>query len=337
VIEILVELSRENPPLARAELDGALLAEGGRSRATPLPTPSEALVAGDVPDLAAAVRLALRLALGRRVLLAARSGSTSETVQWFEHQGKRPGTAAIRPFGSPNAPLAARGLDEFARAFRSGGGRVELDDPSRRYFVARVGTLWWVAEEVAVVNRRELSARRMPLLPFRRPVSLPPKLGRVAVNLGAVRPGARVLDPFAGTGALALESALLGAQVTAVDRDATMVRGAIQNLAAFGRSFENALVADAGDAARRYSGPPFDGVVTDPPYGRSSGMAGEERAVLVQRVLEAWSPHLGPSARVSVVLPGGPDPLSPPWERVVSVPDRVHRSLTREFRVYARP
>jgi hypothetical protein len=35
-------------------------------------------------------------------------------------------------------------------------------------------------------------------------------------------------------------------------------------------------------------------------------------------------------------VPGGPDPLPAPWTRVVSIPDRVHRSLTREFRVYER-
>ncbi|HUI38863.1 MAG TPA: DNA modification methylase, partial [Thermoplasmata archaeon] len=81
----------------------------------------------------------------------------------------------------------------------------------------------------------------------------------------------------------------------------------------------------------------LDAVVTDPPYGRASGTHGERPELLVSRVLPRWAEKVRAGGRVVVVLPGGPDPLGPPWRRVYSIPDRVHRSLTREFRVFERP
>lgn len=226
-------------------------------------------------------------------------------------------------------------MDPIVRAWRDGGGRVDLGHPEVRLFLAEAPEGPIVAEEVHPVDRSAFSARRMPRLPFRRPVSLPPKLGRVAVNLAAVRPGDRVADPFLGTGALALEAGILGARVTGVDQDESMVKGALQNFAHLGLQFEGLRVGDAEREASNVEGP-FDALVTDPPYGRSSGSGGEAPTTLVARVLPAWAERVRPDGRIVVVLPGGPDPLGPPWRRAESVADRVHRSLTREFRVYAR-
>jgi tRNA (guanine10-N2)-dimethyltransferase len=176
----------------------------------------------------------------------------------------------------------------------------------------------------------------MPRLPFQRPVSLAPRLARVAANLARVRPGDRVVDPFVGTGALLLEAALLGARVSGVDRDPQMVKGAIRNLAHFGLEAEELVVADAAEALDRLDRSPFDAVLTDPPYGRASASHGEAPADLVARVLPLYAARSSPDGRLVVVLPGGADPVGPPFVRVLSVPDRVHRSLTREFRVYER-
>jgi tRNA (guanine10-N2)-dimethyltransferase len=158
----------------------------------------------------------------------------------------------------------------------------------------------------------------------------------VAANLARVRTGDRVVDPFVGTGALLLEAALLGARVTGVDRDDEMVRGALRNFAQVGRPADAFTVGDAADAFPAPGGVGWDAVLTDPPYGRASGSGGEPPSELLRRVLPRWAERVRAGGAVVVVVPGGDDPLGEEWVRTVGVPDRVHRSLTREFRVYER-
>lgn len=83
--------------------------------------------------------------------------------------------------------------------------------------------------------------------------------------------GARVLDGYAGTGALGIESLSRGAaHVTFVERDARAVRLIEANLA---RAAVDAAggydVIRAGfiEAASDHGGPPFDLILLDPPYG----------------------------------------------------------------------
>ncbi len=225
-----------------------------------------------------------------------------------------------------------------AQAYLASGGRLDLDAPSHRYLLfLGPSERPRIALEGPGPPRAEFDRRRMPSLPFQRPVSLAPRLARAAVNLAGIGPGSRVADPFVGTGALLLEAGLVGARLFGADRDATMVRGAVRNLAAFGLSAESLSVADAADAVRELPWDGLEAVVTDPPYGRASSTGGETTEGLLARVLPAWGRRVVPDGRIVVIGPAGPDPLPAPWQRVVSVADRVHRSLTREFRVYRRP
>jgi len=223
------------------------------------------------------------------------------------------------------------------RAFKAGGGTIDLDRPSRRYWLVRgPEEREYLLEEVASVDRSAPALRRMPLLPFRRPVSLPPKLARAAANLARIVPGERVLDPFLGTGALLAEAGLLGGRLYGVDRDPAMVRGALQNLAYLGVSAEELAVGDArtvdfGDARRTFSA-----IVTDPPYGRSASTGGVETAELVSEVVQRWSERLAPEGRIVLIVPSGGPPPSVPGVLRFRVPVRVHRSLTREFCLFER-
>lgn len=88
--------------------------------------------------------------------------------------------------------------------------------------------------------------------------------------------GARVLDLFAGTGALGLEALSRGAAFAAfVDQGATALALLRRNLARLGA--EEAAKVISRDATRlgRCHEAPFDLVFLDPPYGRGLG----ERAV----------------------------------------------------------
>ncbi len=333
-----VELSLENLPLARAELEGTLDAVGGTTDGEPLHDQGGVLVPVSLPSREEAMTVAGRLAFARRVLFPWRESPATELMDGLRSEGASGRSASFRPLGRGRSLLAAAQLHALAGAYKEGGGRIDLAHPDRRFWAVPLTDAGWrLSEEAAAIDRTAYEARRMPHLPFRRPVSLSPRRARAAVNLAAVRPGDRVVDPFVGTGALLLEAALLGARVSGVDREADMVRGTLRNLGAFGLGAESLAVGDAGEPFPPPGGGRWDAIVTDPPYGRASGSGGEDPGELIRRVLPAWTPFLSPAARVSVVLPGGPDPLEDPWRRTVSVPDRVHRSLTREFRVYRRP
>jgi 16S rRNA (guanine966-N2)-methyltransferase len=86
--------------------------------------------------------------------------------------------------------------------------------------------------------------------------------------LGAELTGARVLDLFAGSGALGLESLSRGAaSVTFVELNPPSLQALKENIAALG--VEAAVTVHRGNAMRfveRLTGNEFDVVLADPPY-----------------------------------------------------------------------
>lgn len=114
-----------------------------------------------------------------------------------------------------------------------------------------------------------------------------PTADRVRVTLfdvlGPVIAGARVLDLFAGTGAVGIEALSRGAaRVVFVEKDQAALRALRANLAALGASRVAARVL-AGDVLRVLAGlpaqeEPFDLVFIDPPYGTT--LAGRALAAL---------------------------------------------------------
>ena len=333
MIPIVVEISGEAPELAAAEAVAAAEVLGGR--ATPgMREEREGLVAVDVPDRAAASSLAARLGLARRVL--APLGRAGEVVDRLREEGRTGRSAAVRRLGRPSSGERDAGVRCAGAAYVDGGGRIDLEAPARRFWLAAPDALGdRLFEEVGAVDRRSTGARRMTSLPFQRPVSLAPRFARALANLARVRSGDRVVDPFVGTGALLAEAALLGARIFGCDRDPQMVRGALRNFSHLGVSAEALAVGDAGRVELGAPGATFDALLTDPPYGRSSS-TGREGDAVIERVLPRWADRVRPGGRVVVVVPRPIAPPGPGWESRLAVPVRVHRSLTREFRVFER-
>ncbi len=329
---VYVELSGEAPPLAVAEAVGASEALGGR----PSSRESEFanLFAVELPGERVISPLAKRLALARRCLISASEGIDAEAAA--SQLGARSLPASFRRIGRPSGAADER-VHAVARQYVAAGGQIDLDHPRVRFYLADDQEGCEVLlREAARVDRAQAGRRRMPFLPFQRPVSLPPRLARAAANLGRIRPGDRVLDPFLGTGALLAEAGMLGAHLYGIDRDATMVRGAMRNLEFFGLSAEQLLVGDAGEVEFPETPVEFDAVLTDPPYGRSSSTRGESPDDLVTRVVPRWAERVRKGGVVVLVVPTGAADLPSPWQRRVAVPVRVHGSLTREFRTYER-
>ncbi|CAM3606959.1 16S rRNA (guanine(966)-N(2))-methyltransferase RsmD [Paracoccus nototheniae] len=93
-------------------------------------------------------------------------------------------------------------------------------------------------------------------------------------NQGNPLPGARVLDLFAGTGALGLEALSRGAlHVTFVDDGATSARLIRQNVDKARAGEATALLRRDATRLGPCDGPGFDVVFLDPPYGQGKGEA----------------------------------------------------------------
>ncbi len=333
MIPYLVETSGESPALARAEAIAGAEALGGAAIATG-PEFSD-LVGVELPDSVDPGRLADRLALAHRVLRPLARGE--RIGPRLAAEGRAGGRVAVRRLGSPSGGADAE-IRDAGRRLVDAGARVDLERPDRRYWLTRdVDGATWLLAESRDVDRSAVNDRRMPRLPFQRPISLPPRLARAAANLARVRPGDRVLDPFLGTGALLAEAGLLGARLYGIDLDSTMVRGALRNLAHLGVRAETLVAGDAGTVDLGAEPRAFDAIVTDPPYGRSSSTSGEPMYALAHRVVARWARSVVPGGRIVLIVPAGTPPLEDLGRLEGFVPVRVHRSLTREFRVYVRP
>jgi tRNA (guanine10-N2)-dimethyltransferase len=333
VIRAYVELSGEAPELARAEAEAAAEALGGRGTG-PDGIRLQGLVEVHVPDLASVARLAERLALAHRCLVA--PGPDGPFAASPESEGRAGKSAAFRRVGG-SAGGSDAGIRGAGRAYRDAGGTIRLEDPERRY---------WLAEtedgrpalllEVASVDRPRLAARAQSRLPFRRPVALPPRLARAAANLARVRPGDVVLDPFVGTGALLAEAALLGARAVGIDRDPVMLRGALRNFSHLGVAAEAFLEGDARSVELGRAIGPIASLLTDPPYGRSSGTGGLDARAVAREAIARWADSVTRGGRIVAIRPDPEPVVGAPWRVALSVPVRVHRSLTRWFAVYER-
>ena len=133
------------------------------------------------------------------------------------------------------------------------------------------------------------------------------KLRETLFNILAPRlAGARVLDVFAGTGAVALEALSRGAaSATCIESDRRAVKLIEENAARCGEQNRCAIIRDNVERAlqRAVPGGPFDIIVLDPPYdydGLDDAVtnAGSQRAADGVVVLE----H---AARVTPPAPSG--------------------------------
>jgi len=136
--------------------------------------------------------------------------------------------------------------------------------------------------------------------------------------LGRRLVGARVLDLYAGSGALGLEAVSRGAaEALLVDRDAPAVRAILANIETLG--FDGRATVRQSPVATLLAGPrpgdPFDLALLDPPYDTPAAEVEGVLRVLVER---EW---VGPGATVVVERAAGSPVLEWPagwgstWER----------------------
>jgi tRNA (guanine10-N2)-dimethyltransferase len=326
-----VELSGEHPKLARAEAAAAARAIGG------------APVNADLERVQLALTIdpqawADRLALAWRVIEVERKVpvDVDEIITVAEAIELEADTFAVRCSRlteAHDAELAETIEREVGQAL-SDQADVDLDEPEA---VVRVllDNEAVVGVEAARIDRASHEERHVEERPDHSPVTLHPRLARALVNLTEVPEGGRLWDPFAGTGGLAVEAALIGADTLASDLDEEMVEATQSTL----EHFEATGAVVQGDFQDVADAVGFvDGIATDPPYGRASKTHDEERQDLFERFLAVAAGSLDASGRLVVVLP---DPeladLAPLTLDVVETFEwYVHGSLTRHIFVFER-
>lgn len=149
-----------------------------------------------------------------------------------------------------------------------GTGRISFKNPD---FVIRAVLIdkWYLCRVVYERNKKSFEERRAPMRPFFSPVSLHPKYARYLVNTSGTREGDTVLDPFCGTGGILIEAAMLGRKIIGNDSSLNMVMGTKLNFKYFKMEDYTVYNKDISELNLKF---PVDAIVTDMPYGRSSGI-----------------------------------------------------------------
>lgn len=329
-----IELSGENPRLAREELR-SILQTLGEGFLLPGPAPEAFVPVAGATDRTLG-ELALRIAHARALYRPLGEGGPPAIAQLLEREGALGATARIRVTSADPTDERASCLRAWGDAYRAQGGRIDLTDPERTFRVVSGtggGSTYVLLEQLRVVDRKALHARRPGSQAFRQPVTLSSRLARTLVNLAEAPVGGTLLDPFCGTGAIPREAGLLGHPVFVSDRSAKMLRGTLRNLAVAGITPELAGVADVSELPGLLGDRPrVSALVTDPPYGRASSTGGEGWRDLLSRLYTLVPAIVGAEGTCVMLLPlPDPDlPLPTGWRgRSLGLAERVHASLSR--------
>lgn len=329
----LVFLSGENPDLALGELKGVLKALGG---ATVAKVDGRAVIFDkEVPD-GTAVRMGLCHFSGSLF-------GTCEAVQpeieeligkYLDSSNKKKSISvkAVSPEGKEH--LSTHSLFKtFDRISREREFKVHHRAPDVRVFLI-VGSSVYIGTILKETRRELPRKRRGSSMPFRRPIVMEPPLARSMVNLSGLPPGSLIIDPFLGPGGLAIEAGHLKYKVIGVEKDPEILNGAISNIRSQG--LEDHIQVHGGDS--RYLDREdwwkelgdIDGIVTDPPFGRSAPLMGEDPSELLREVLSKCGKKLrtGAPLVLDTDREGNLQDIDG-FELLRTFPFRVHKSLTR--------
>ena len=228
----------------------------------------------------------------------------------------------------------AENLESEIGKLIGGTGRVSFKNPDFRIRAVLIDK-WYLSIVVYERNKKAFEDRRAPMRPFFSPVSLHPKYARYLVNTSVTVAGESVLDPFCGTGGVLIEAALLGRKIIGNDSSLNMVMGTKLNFKYF--KIEDYTVYNK-DISELDTGYPVDAIVTDMPYGRSSGIDNHDIIELYRESFKKFYELLKSGRRCSIIINNtefleyARDYFS--IENVVPV--YQHKSLVRQFVVLKR-
>ena len=154
---------------------------------------------------------------------------------------------------------------------------VDLVDPEYELTLVR-GKRDYLALTAPTHMLQGWSRRRPRSRPFFHPSAIFPKLSRALVNMSRCKQGDVFLEPFAGTGSIAIEASLVGAEVVAIDIANEMVQGASSNMRHYAQDWLGVVRADSARLPVRG----VRAVATDIPYGRASSTRGRPPELMLE-------------------------------------------------------
>jgi tRNA G10 N-methylase Trm11 len=131
----------------------------------------------------------------------------------------------------------------------------------------------WISTTIAVHNPFEFQKRDIGKPNQRKIFAMPPRLGRIMVNLASCTPGKLLLDPFCGVGTILQEALLAKARVVGMDINPWCVKAAEENLEWLKREYGlteaefRVLQGDARRLAQKIGQEQMDCVATEPDLG----------------------------------------------------------------------
>jgi len=173
-----------------------------------------------------------------------------------------------------------RALPDPGEYLQGTGAAVDLTDPEFELTLVR-GQEDYLAVTAPKRMLQGWSLRRPRSRPFFHPSAIFPKLSRALVNMSRCRRGDVFLEPFAGTGSIAIEASLVGAEVLAIDLADEMVRGASSNMRHFEQDWLGVVRADSVHLPARG----VRAAATDIPYGRASSSRGRLPGLLLDLLI----------------------------------------------------
>ena len=206
-------------------------------------------------------------------------------------------------------------------------------------------------------RRRSFFDKRAPHhRPYYRAGAMRPEIARMMVNLSGAQPGDIFLDPFAGTGTLALEAASMGINAIAAELHPRICKGISENYNQFKITHftggEMPFTDDDNDSSKHfvekygkmftYSGSALkiplkkvDAIATDPPYQITSSTRGYSLDLMLNLFFQNVKKVLKTDGFFCIALPKqhniSEKVLTSGLAVVSRKYQRVHKSLIREF------
>ncbi|MGC8657389.1 MAG: TRM11 family SAM-dependent methyltransferase, partial [Thermoplasmata archaeon] len=162
------------------------------------------------------------------------------------------------------------------------------------------------------------------------PTVLPNRLMKAMINLAYVKEGDNILDPFVGTARILMIASLMGINGLGIDVDLKMIALAEKNIDI--NNLSDHVKIKQGNAMNLENiNEPVNGIVTDPPYGKSSSLKGVSIKELYTKSLEAMERILDNNRYCIMIFPDKAlIELASPFFSIRNIyPSRVHKSLTR--------
>ncbi len=131
----------------------------------------------------------------------------------------------------------------------------------------------WVATTVAVHNPFEFQKRDIYKPNQRKIFGMPPRLGRIMINLSSCKAGKTLLDPFCGVGTILQEALLEKAMVVGMDVNPWCVKAATENLDWLGKEYGlkdadfRVLQGDVNRLVEKIGQETMDCIVCEPDLG----------------------------------------------------------------------